>query len=150
MKIPRISLRSSMLAIAVLAFGLAAVRGLLAILRLGGLIIGFAEDTYYGPNTGLLNVGQAAVLTEDYRAAPAREVIKPTGRTGYKSAMYDSPARTPMGDRLVAVGTRCIVMIDPAWDEDSCHPDRPIAIELSQGENRGGVVVVPRRILRRQ
>src|ERR1700678_893130 len=79
MRIPRISLRGSMIALAVLAFVLVAVRGLVAVLW----FFGFADGTYYGPNTGLLNEGQAVVLAEDYRAAPAREVIKPTGRTDY-------------------------------------------------------------------
>jgi hypothetical protein len=146
MHIPRLSLRGSMVALAVLAFVLAAVRGLVAVLW----SFGFADGTYYGPNTGLLNVGQAAVLAEDYRAAPAREVIKPTGRTDYKSAMYDRPGVTPVGHVPVAEGTRCIVRIDPAWDEDSCSPDRPIAIGLSGGEDRGEAVAVPRRILRRR
>jgi hypothetical protein len=135
-----------MIALAVLAIGLAAIRELLSVLW----FFGFADGTYRGPNTAVLNAGQAAVLAEEYRAAPAREVIKPTGRTVYKSEMYDWPGFTPVGPLLVEEGTRCIVKIDPAWDDDSCSPDRPIAIELSEGKNRREAVAVPRRILRRQ
>jgi hypothetical protein len=38
-----------------------------------------------------------------------------------------------------------IVQQEPAWDEDSCEPDRPIRITLASGES----ISVPRHILRR-
>jgi hypothetical protein len=76
--------------------------------------------------------------------------MRPTGCTDYKSRMYDWPGFTPVRPLRVEEGTRCIVKIDPAWDDDSCSPDRPSAIELSEGKNRGEAVAVPRRILCRQ
>lgn len=137
----RLSIRNSLIGLAAVAVGLAAARAAVPILW----SFGFADGTYYGPNTGLLAVGQAAVLAEEYRAGPASRAIRPTGRTGSRSTRYDWPAVTPAGDILVAAGTRGVVTIDPAWDDDSCSPGRPIAVALPGGD----VVAVPRRILRR-
>jgi hypothetical protein len=40
-----------------------------------------------------------------------------------------------VGERVVtAESTRGMVQSDPAWDEDSCDPDRPISVKLDSGE----------------
>ena len=44
-----------------------------------------------------------------------------------------------------AKGQRAIVQDGPAWDEDSCDPDRPINIALPSGES----ISMPRRFLHR-
>src|SRR5512133_2150075 len=51
-----------------------------------------------------------------------------------------------IGDRVVTVqSTRGVVQSDPAWDEDSCYPDRPVSVRLDSGE----VVSLPRQTLHR-
>ena len=79
---------------------------------------GSGERTYYGPHTGILPTGATVVVSEDFSV----------------------PGRAP-----VRSSTRGIVESDPAWDEDSCDPDRPISLKLTSGE----FVSVPRHILRR-
>jgi hypothetical protein len=40
-----------------------------------------------------------------------------------------------IGERVVtAQSTQGIVQSDPAFDEDSCDPDRPISVRLDSGE----------------
>ena len=58
------------------------------------------ERTYYGPNTNILRVRERVVTSQDF-APPEHSVI----------------AKATVG----------VVQADPAWDEDSCEPDRPIA-----------------------
>ena len=77
------------------------------------------ECTYYGPHSSLLRVGERVALSEDFRAAE-----------GYSVAKAQSG----------------IVQEEPAWDEDSCDPDRPIKIALASG----GMVSVPRHVLHRE
>jgi hypothetical protein len=51
-----------------------------------------------------------------------------------------------IGERVVtAQSTYGVVQSDPAWDEDSCDPDRPINVRLDSGE----VVSLPRYNLHR-
>src|SRR4051812_25105972 len=51
-----------------------------------------------------------------------------------------------VGERVVtANSTSGLVEADPAWDEDSCEPDRPIKLRLDSGE----LVSLPRRTLHR-
>jgi hypothetical protein len=51
-----------------------------------------------------------------------------------------------VGERVVtAQSTLGVVQSDPAWDEDSCYPDRPVSVKLDSGE----VVSVPRQALHR-
>jgi hypothetical protein len=51
-----------------------------------------------------------------------------------------------IGERVVTVqSTRAVVQTDPAWDEDSCYPDRPIRVKLDSGE----IILVPRHDLHR-
>ena len=51
-----------------------------------------------------------------------------------------------IGERIVtAQFTHGVVQSDPAWDEDSCYPDRPVGIRLDSGE----VVSLPRQTLHR-
>jgi hypothetical protein len=94
----------------------------------GGVILAIAvaavwtygpgERTYYGPHTGILHTGDTVVVAEDF-SVPGSTVVHST--------------------------TRGIVESDPAWDEDSCDPDRPISLRLASGE----LVSVPRHILHR-
>jgi len=65
------------------------------------------ERTYYGPHTGILHIGQH-VLTSEYF--------------------------TPPGHVVIPKAVRGIVESDPAWDEDSCDPDRPISLRIDSGE----------------
>lgn len=51
-----------------------------------------------------------------------------------------------IGERVVtAQSTRGVVQSDPAWDEDSCYPDRPVGVRLDSRE----VVSLPRQTLHR-
>jgi hypothetical protein len=51
-----------------------------------------------------------------------------------------------VGERVAtAQSKRAVVQSDPAWDEDSCDPDRPISLRLDSGE----VVSLPRHTLHR-
>lgn len=79
---------------------------------------GSSERTYYGPHTGILRTGDTVVVAEDF-SVPDRTVVRSS--------------------------TRGIVESDPAWDEDSCDPDRPISLRLASGQ----LVSVPRHILHR-
>jgi hypothetical protein len=75
------------------------------------------ERTYYGPHSDLLRVGERVTLSQDFSA------------TGH----------------VVAKSRSGIVQEEPAWDEDSCDPDRPIKITLASGES----ISVPRHLLHR-
>ena len=93
---------------------------------------------------GMLTPGARAVLIEDFSAAPADQAI--TGlETGDKHRLKWGV--TPKGDILVTSGSHCIVKLDPAWDEDSCYPDRPVAVQLSDGRHQGKTVALPRNLL---
>jgi hypothetical protein len=51
-----------------------------------------------------------------------------------------------VGERVVTPqSTHGVVQSDPAWDEDSCDPDRPISVRLDSGE----VISLPRHNLHR-
>jgi len=51
-----------------------------------------------------------------------------------------------VGEHVVtASSTSGVVEADPAWDEDSCEPDRPMKLRLDSGE----LVSLPRRTLHR-
>ena len=76
------------------------------------------EGTYYGPHTNVLPAGTRVLLADDYALA---------------------------GGGSIAKASSGIVKKDPAWDEDSCDPDRLVTVALSSGES----VSVPRRILHR-
>src|SRR5436309_1064581 len=75
------------------------------------------ESTYYGRQTNLLRAGERVVFTED----------------------------CSVGDQRILKTQSGIVREEPAWDEDSCDPDRLIAVELRSGER----VRVPRHVLHR-
>jgi hypothetical protein len=92
--------------------------GVLAIAVAAVWTYGSGERTYYGLHTGILHTGDTVVVAEDF-SVPGRTVVRS--------------------------GTRGIVESDPAWDEDSCDPDRPISLKLASGE----LVSVPRHILHR-
>ena len=50
------------------------------------------------------------------------------------------------GERVVTPqSVRAVVQSDPAWDEDSCYPDRAISVRLNSGE----VISLPRQTLHR-
>jgi hypothetical protein len=101
----------------------AAIGGVLLALLTGAVIIGKSweratERTYHGPHSDLLRAGDRVTVAKDFAAA---------------------------GQHLVTKGQRGIVQDDPAWDEDSCDPDRRIKIVLPSGES----IVMPRRFLHR-
>ena len=75
------------------------------------------DRTYYGPHSDLLRVGEHVTLSQDFSG---------TGP-------------------VVAKAQSGTVQEEPAWDEDSCNPDRPIKIVLTSGEP----ISVPRHILHR-
>ena len=92
--------------------------GILAIAVAAVWTYGSGERTYYGPHTGILHTGDTVVVAEDF-------FVK--------------------GSTAVRTSTRGVVQSDPAWDEDSCDPDRPISLKLASGD----LVSVPRHILHR-
>lgn len=140
----RITVRRMMLGVAIAGMLLFFLRGF------WGLAEDFIDSPYgLGRTTGLLSPGQLVVLSGNYRAAPSGQAIRPTGRTGYKSVMYDWGA-TPEGNLALTSGTSCVVAIDPAWDEDSCYESRPVAVKLTSGQSQGASVAVPRRLLRKR
>jgi hypothetical protein len=50
------------------------------------------------------------------------------------------------GERVITPeSAHGVVQSDPAWDEDSCDPDRPISLRLDSGE----VISLPRHNLHR-
>jgi hypothetical protein len=93
----------------------------LAVLIAGGVITNFwyrtTERTYYGSHSNLLRVGERVTLSQDFSA----------------------------NGHVVAKMQSGIVQEEPAWDEDSCDPDRPVKIALASGES----ISVPRYILHR-
>lgn len=76
------------------------------------------EGTYNGPYTDMLSAGTRVVVAQDYALDAGERIAK------------SSSGR---------------VQTDPAWDEDSCDPDRLITVELASGKS----VSLPRHILRR-
>jgi hypothetical protein len=76
------------------------------------------ESTYNGPYTNILSVGTRVVVAQDYAL---------------------------VGGDIVARSSLGTVQTDPAWDEDSCDPDRPITVALPSGKS----VSLPRHILHR-
>jgi hypothetical protein len=92
--------------------------GIIAIAVAAVWTYGSGERTYYGPHTGILHTGDTVAVAEDF-SVPGRAAVRSS--------------------------TRGIVESDPAWDEDSCDPDRPISLKLASGE----LVSVPRHILHR-
>jgi hypothetical protein len=80
-------------------------------------VFGIGESTYYGWHTNVLRVGEPVVVSRDFGEA-AQNIPK---------------------------GTRGIVRADPAWDEDSCEPDRLVTVEFASGDP----IPVPRHILHR-
>jgi hypothetical protein len=95
---------------------------LLAVLIVAGAIADSCfratERTYYGPHSDLLRVGERVTLSQDF--APTRGAVIAKAQTG-------------------------IAQEEPAWDEDSCDPDRPIKIAVTSGES----ISVPRHLLHR-
>ena len=85
---------------------------------IAGLWCHVRECTYYGPHSNLLRVGERIALSEDFTA----------------------------GDHSVAKAQTGVVQEEPAWDEDSCDPDRPIKVTLTSSE----VISVPRHALHRE
>jgi hypothetical protein len=76
------------------------------------------EGTYNGPHTNILSAGTRVVIMQDYVLA---------------------------GGETIAKSSSGMVQTDPAWDEDSCDPNRPITLALPSGQS----VSLPRRILHR-
>ena len=76
------------------------------------------ERTYYGPHSDLLHVGERVILAREVEA---------------------------VGHHVVPKDESGTVQEEPAWDEDSCDPDRPIKIVLISGAS----ISVPRNILHR-
>jgi len=101
----------------------AAICGVLLAVLTGAVIIGKSweratERTYHGPHTDLLHAGQRVTVSQDFGVA---------------------------GEHFVPKGQSGIVQDEPAWDEDSCDPNRGIKILLPSGES----ILMPRRLLHR-
>jgi hypothetical protein len=141
----RFTVRRMMAAVAIAAVSVWAGLSLI------GLAKTLPEWTFLnGAYTSILSAGDRVVITGDFRAANAREVIKPTGFTDYRSRMYKWSYPAPAGNYTVTAGTTGVVTIDPAWGEDCSYPDRPIAVELREGRWKGTIVALPRNRLRIQ
>jgi hypothetical protein len=106
---------------------------------------GARHYTYYGPHTDVLPNGIHITVTQDFSALPADQAIIGM-ETGDKDRLKWGVA--PAGDILVRKGSRGIVKLDPAWDDDSCYPERPVAIELSRSNSEAKAVAVPRNLLK--
>ena len=102
---------------------IAAISGVLLGFLTGAVIIGKSweratERTYHGPHSDLLRPGERVTAAENFATT---------------------------GQRPIARGQNGIVQDEPAWDEDSCDPDRTIKIRLPSGES----ISMPRRLLHR-
>ena len=95
-------------------------------------MLGIGESTYYGWHTSRLRPGQSVFVSQEFRGKSPDEAM----RDGF----------APTGDILAPRGAHASVLVDPAWDEDSCYPDRRVGIKLSAS---GIEVAVPRVILHR-
>ena len=79
---------------------------------------GVGGYTYYGWHTNKLSAGRVVALAQDFYGEPP-------------------------GDRILAPkSSHCIVIADPAGDEDDCRADRLIAVEFD-----GQKIEVPRKLL---
>src|SRR5207253_9042882 len=59
------------------------------------------------------------------------------------------PVDTPGGDSSLAVGTRCVVVSDPATDRDSCFAGlRGIEVRVSEGRHKDEIATITRMSLR--
>jgi hypothetical protein len=71
-----------------------------------------------------------------------------TWRSHLREGTYYGPRTDilPIEERVVTPqSTGAVVESDPAWDEDSCYPDRPIRVRLDSGE----MISIPRHDLHR-
>lgn len=102
--------------------------------------------TYYGPHTDILASGAAITLAQDFSAPLADQAISGQVTSDKSDLKWGS---APKGDIFMARDSRGIVKIDPAWDEDSCYPDRPGAVEQSDGQHKDLTVALPRNLLHR-
>jgi hypothetical protein len=98
--------------------GATVVASLVVVAVIAGSWYRVTERTYYGPHSDRLRVGERVTLSQDVTSAAGHFVTK--GQGG-------------------------VVQEEPAWDEDSCDPDRPIKVALTSGE----LISVPRHILHR-
>lgn len=106
-------------------FGLVAalsVGAFLAVLWAFGLI--GPELTYHGPYTNLLKPDQEVIIVGD--------------------GFVDQDGHS------VKVGTRGVVKVEPAWDDDSCSPRRSIVVVITAGDQEGKTVKVHRNQLRKR
>jgi hypothetical protein len=103
-------------------------------------MLGLGDSTYYGWHTSRLRAGDRVVLSQEFRVMPADQVIHRKGDD------YEWPGVAPAGDIVAPKGAQALVKVDPAWDEDSCYPTRPVAITLLPSNID---VAVPRTILHR-
>jgi hypothetical protein len=146
MRLPRMrfTIRQVMIIVAAIAALVWLAIGLIDLKR------SLPDLTYRGWNTYLLPAGQRVVILGDIRAAVASKFIHPTGDSRSKPTHYNWQIVTPGGEHALAAGTPGVVKIDPAWDDDSCDPERPIAVQVSAGTHKGVVVALPRNRLRRR
>jgi hypothetical protein len=137
MSLPRVrfTVRRMMATVLAVAFSLGAVRWTVEYL-----------DGYtlcYGPHSSLLAPGQEVITADDVPAAVAREVVEGPARWG-RWTVRAEPGKPSVLDS----GTQCVVRVEPAWDDDSCYPDRMISVTVLQGQHKGAVKAVARRHLR--
>jgi hypothetical protein len=57
-------------------------------------------------------------------------------------------ARLRLVDGVIPPGTQCVVVVEPAWDDDSCYRVRDIKVEVREGPRSGNIVTVARHNLR--
>jgi hypothetical protein len=80
------------------------------------------EDLPFMPHISLLAVGQRVVTYGD----------------------------VPVGEPAIPSGTRCLILKESAWDDDSCYPRRDIKVKVCEGQRKGDIVTVTRDYLRSQ
>jgi hypothetical protein len=124
---PRFSVRSMMVAVAILTPPLAIV----AIERRE-----VPEATYRGPFTDILPTGQAVILRGEAEAEPSDDEGR---RITHPTVVLSVPQ-----------GTSGVVVVDGARDADDCDPDRRIVLQLDNGPHQYALVLVAREHLRRR
>ena len=143
----RMTVRRLMILVATMALGFACCSRLLGFLASHGIFA--PEGTQNGPYTDLLPAGQCVVIATDSAAFAAGDVIKVEQTRFGPHAEYQWPDREAAGTATVSAGTRGIVRMEPAWDDDSAYDNRAIAVEILDGPLKAITLAIPRNRLRR-
>jgi hypothetical protein len=127
-RLPQTTIRRWMIAVALIAC-------VLGVFRLASRAL-----TYdYHPRESLLKVGQQVVTMSE----GGTEVMTFANDGGYAWRPYTFPPVT-----TVPSGTRCLVISEPAADEDDYDERRPVEVKVVDGRRKGDLLYVARNRLR--